>query len=72
MMPIILNVALCCGVIVMVVAPLVWAVLTAHRDHPVETVARLERGVTPARRTGRQAPAPQFDATRRGHAWQAS
>ena len=30
----IVNVILCIGVIVMVVTPLVWAILTQHRDHP--------------------------------------
>ena len=30
----ILNVVLASGVFVMVVAPLVWAILTQHRDHP--------------------------------------
>ncbi len=30
----ILNVVLALGVIVMVVAPLIWAVVTQHRDHP--------------------------------------
>jgi hypothetical protein len=30
----ILNAILALGVIVMVVTPLVWAILTQHRDHP--------------------------------------
>jgi hypothetical protein len=30
----ILNAILAVGVIVMVVTPLVWAILTHHRDHP--------------------------------------
>ncbi len=30
----ILNAILAVGVIVMVVTPLVWAILTQHRDHP--------------------------------------
>ncbi len=30
----ILNAILALGVIVMVLAPLVWAILTQHRDHP--------------------------------------
>lgn len=35
----ILNVILALGVIVMVVTPLVWAILTQHRDHPTTRVA---------------------------------
>jgi hypothetical protein len=30
----VLNTLLAVGVIVMVVTPLVWAILTQHRDHP--------------------------------------
>jgi hypothetical protein len=51
MLPIaITNVILAVGVTVMVVTPLVWAILTQHRDHPGPAVT--------ARATPRQ-PAPQ-------------
>ena len=33
-MPAIINTILAVGVIVMVVTPLVWAILTQHHDHP--------------------------------------
>jgi len=35
----ILNAILALGVIVTVVTPLVWAILTQHRDHPTTPVA---------------------------------
>ncbi len=52
----IVNVILCIGVIVMVVAPLVWAILTQHRDHP-----QSDSGVAPRseRRERRPAGRPQ-------------
>lgn len=69
----ILNVILCLGVIVMVVSPLAWAIRTSHRDHAnVATSARHARGVTPARGSVRQGPAPQAGATSHGQAWPAS
>ncbi len=34
---VVLNAILAVGVIVMVVTPLVWAILTQHRDHPRQT-----------------------------------
>jgi len=36
---IILNVILCAAVVVGVVAPLVWAIVTQHRDEPETVVA---------------------------------
>jgi hypothetical protein len=50
----ILNAILALGVIVMVVTPLVWAILTQHRDHPL-----------PAATDGGPARAPQSDDRRR-------
>ena len=45
----ILNAILAVGVIVIVVTPLVWAILTQHRDHPrpVATVATTLRPISP-------------------------
>ena len=48
MTSILLNVILCSAVLVAVVAPLLWAILTAHRDQSaVITNARLNRDATP-------------------------
>ena len=60
---IILNALLCGGVIVMVVAPLVWSILTQHRDHPevaFEAQDRPTRSVRPARPTSRRSKAPRY------------
>ncbi len=55
---IIVNTVLCIGVIAMVVGPLVWAILTQHRD--TETVAaQRQRRVTAATGTSGRAPRPQ-------------
>jgi hypothetical protein len=35
-----LNAVLCFGVIVAVATPLLWAILTQHRDHPVALAYR--------------------------------
>jgi len=40
---ILLNVILCSAVLVAVVAPLLWAIRTAHRDQPAIAKARLTR-----------------------------
>ncbi len=58
---IILNVFLCAAVVAAVVAPLLWAIMTQHRDEP-QTV-RATRTTAPATR---RVPAR---ATRRGR-WQ--
>ncbi|MGI8714714.1 MAG: hypothetical protein ACR2NR_16350 [Solirubrobacteraceae bacterium] len=67
----ILNVILCSAVVVAVVAPLVWAILTAHRDQPV-AIAKVhsDRGVTRAPRPRRQqrAPQPGFGGAKPGQA----
>ncbi len=68
MTSILLNVILCSVVLVAVVAPLLWAILTAHHDEPVMiTKARLNRG-TLARRARRQpiAPQPRFRGAKHG------
>jgi hypothetical protein len=49
----ILNAILALGVITLVVTPLVWAILTQHRDHP--RPAATVRPPSPARR---RAPRP--------------
>ncbi len=68
-----LNVILCSAVLVAVVTPLLWAILTAHRDdgQAVITKTRLDRGVTLARRTPRQPtpPQPRFRGAKHGQAW---
>lgn len=45
----ILNAILAAGVIVVVVTPLVWAILTQHRDHPrpAATVGSSPRSLSP-------------------------
>ncbi len=43
----ILNIVLALGVIVMVVAPLVWAILTQHRDRPQLAVTDAATARTP-------------------------
>ena len=66
-----LNVILCSAVLVAVVTPLLWALLTAHRDQPVMIAkTRLDRGVTLARRPRRQptAPQPRFRGAKHGQA----
>jgi ABC-type glycerol-3-phosphate transport system permease component len=51
---VILVYALCVGVCVMVVAPLVWAIFTQHRDAPsVATAATPKSRVATARRARR-------------------
>ncbi len=69
MTSILLNVILCSAVLVVVVAPLLWAVLTAHRDQSaVITNARLNRDATQTRRTRRQptTPQPRFRGAKHG------
>jgi hypothetical protein len=67
----ILNVILTLGVAVMVVSPLVWAIRTAHRDHPAGTAkARLDAGHTLVRRPRRPAYAqPRAARTRPAEVW---
>ena len=53
------NAVLCIGVIVMIVAPLVWAILTQQRD--VEAVAAQRRQrVQTATQPTRRAPRPSY------------
>lgn len=54
----ILNAALAVGVIVMVVAPLGWAILTQHRDHPRPAAGDGRSTVRPPQPQPRR-PAPQ-------------
>lgn len=56
----ILNAVLALGVIVMVVAPLVWAILTQHRDHlqPAATDGATARPLHPQPST--RAPQPNY------------
>ena len=78
MMPsMITNAVLCLGVVVMVVALLVWAIRTAHRDVPAGRAnARREAGAALVRRSRRAArgpaPQPHFGATEHPQAWPAS
>jgi hypothetical protein len=53
---IILNAILCGAVVVMVVAPLVWAILTQQRDEPtgIATVSRNPRAPADPRRPARR------------------
>lgn len=56
----IFNAILAVGVIVMVVTPLVWAILTQHRDHPRQAATA---GATMRARQGRERrrdPRPQY------------
>lgn len=43
MTPMLLNLILCSAVFVVVVAPLVWAILAAHRDEPSATASAARR-----------------------------
>ncbi len=58
---VILNAVLALGVMVMVVAPLVWAIMTQHRDHP--HTAATDGGTTgpTQRQTRRPAPQPRHN-----------
>jgi ABC-type glycerol-3-phosphate transport system permease component len=56
---IIVNTALCIGVIATVVAPLVWAILTQQRDTEA-VVAQRRRRVRTAAASQRRAPRPQY------------
>lgn len=53
------NAALCFGVIMAVVAPLVWAILTQQRDTQAIAVQRWRRARA-ATRTQRRAARPQY------------
>lgn len=61
-----INATLCFGVIVGVVAPLVWAIFTQHRDTQAVAAQRRRRART-ATATPRRAPRPQY----RPVTWQA-
>lgn len=68
---ILLNLILCSAVFVAVVAPLVWAILTAHRDQPVKVAkARPEDDLVLARRPRRPRtpPQPRHDGAKRRRA----
>jgi hypothetical protein len=56
---IIVNTVLCIGVIVMVVGPLVWAILTQNRDAEA-VVAQRRRRLKAATADQRRAPRPQY------------
>jgi hypothetical protein len=56
----ILNGILALGVIVMVVIPLVWAILTQHRDHPRPAAAEGPNERAPLSGDRRRAPRPQY------------
>jgi hypothetical protein len=53
---VILNAILCGAVVVMVAAPLVWAILTQQRDEPagIAAVSRTRRAPADARRRARR------------------
>ena len=54
-----INAVFCFGVVVMVVAPLVWAILTQHRDAHAVTAQRRRRLRT-ASQVRRPVPRPQY------------
>ena len=54
-----INAVLCFGVIVVVVAPLVWAILTQQRDAQAITTQRRRR-VRAAARSERRAARPRY------------
>jgi hypothetical protein len=54
-----INAASCFGVIVMVVAPLVWAILTQHCD-ALAVVGQRRRRLRVASQAPRRAPRPQY------------
>ncbi len=56
----ILNVILALGVIVMVVAPLVWAILTQHRDRPRLATIDAASAPQPQPQSRRRAPQPSY------------
>ncbi len=71
---IILSAVLSLGVFVMVVASLVWAIRTMHRDAPAGSAkARLEAGAPLVRRprhgARRAAPQSHFGTAGQGQAW---
>jgi hypothetical protein len=55
----ILNAVLALGVIVIVVAPLVWAIMTQHRDHPHTAATDSGTVRQTQRQTRLHAPQPQ-------------
>ncbi len=57
---IILNAILALGVIAMVVTPLVWAILTQHRDHPTLAAAESATADQSHSRDRRHATRPQY------------
>ncbi len=57
----IVNVILCIGVIVMVVAPLVWAILTQHRDRPRLATIDAASAPQPQPQSRRRAPQPSYE-----------
>jgi hypothetical protein len=56
------NAILALGVIVMVVTPLVWAILTQHRDHPQPEATDTAKIDTRQSRERRHAARPQYDS----------
>ena len=54
------NAALCLGVIAMVVAPLVWAILTQGRDVETAAAQRQRPTRTATQKPARPAPRPQY------------
>ncbi len=56
----VLNAILAVGVIAMVVTPLVWAILTQHRDHSLTAAAEGVTPRTPQAPERRRAQRPQY------------
>jgi hypothetical protein len=54
------NAVLCLGVIAMVVAPLVWAILTQDRDVEAAAAQRQRRARTATQKPARPAPRPRY------------
>ena len=58
---VIVNAILVVGVTVMVVAPLMWAILTQHRDHPGTAATDSATMPAPQSRGRRHAARPQYN-----------
>ena len=57
---VVFNAILAVGVIVMVVTPLVWAILTQHRDHPRPAATDAATMDAPQSRERRHAARPHY------------
>jgi|GEM_PF-3417391 len=71
---VIVNALLCVGILFVVVAPLVWAIMTQHRDHGVSAVGPLHRRWVWSRagRPHAGSRRPQFVRSYGGRPWPAA